>query len=695
MPHRPDGHGGGSGTSSDSNLYTPPRVPGAAAAAIMRQSSANSQAVAAAMYGAARSAAGVVTPLVGSKPWMTGSNVRHHHAHHLPGLEFRNKSTDSTDRSMGNSSQDDSRSVATLATEDDREATASALLMVAKAAEREHFNNIIHAAQMEAERSSNGTRATGGGASPAMPLKKRLRRQQEEDDASIADSTTTNAEKETTSSVATPGQDPCHVSPVSHSSAEHGTVGGRTESTEDSTPTRRIVPHGSANRTSSYDSKDLPPSYRGESKQESTQELLDSAKVHNTAQIGVPPAFPSQVLIPHFPTVLHQVLADKEFDGKVVQWLPDGEAWKVLRWDALRRQILPRYFSDLRDENGSGCGTIDAFLFHLGAWGFEEIKDGTDVGAYKHDLFIRGAQKLCVKMRFRGDAVEDTNKGPKTVSPARPPRHGDSERSMLQVPSLGSMEMGDSKIPPSKRPRYDGPSSVHSALHWAYTESPAAWGGQYPSDAPHLYGLRAAAAAMAGQYPSGPSFGDPRIPLRRTSTPEPMPRQPPASHQYSPPQVRSGRGAMRVAAAGNRGSAASSPTTTPVVRQGISVSNRGKGPRKPAACRSAVPASSDSKREGSASPSNVAERVSPQTVSAAAALSEAQRIGSSVQGVAVAISRKTKRKLPMAAKKTESTTAAVSSPSSSAIGEKKRNVDGDSTAGTSAEATKAEEVSSN
>jgi hypothetical protein len=82
------------------------------------------------------------------------------------------------------------------------------------------------------------------------------------------------------------------------------------------------------------------------------------------------------------------VLNDKEFDGKVVQWLPDGEAWKVVRWDALRRQILPRYFADLIDENGISCGTIDAFLFHLSAWGFEEIKDGPDAGAYRHDVSI-------------------------------------------------------------------------------------------------------------------------------------------------------------------------------------------------------------------------------------------------------------------------------------------------------------------
>jgi hypothetical protein len=401
MPHRPQEQAGGGGETS---LYTPPRVLGTAAAAIMRQSSAanaisctkrHSQGVAASMYGAARSAAGVVTPLVGAnKAWLTTGTaaLNHNHLHHnealMPSL---NKSTDSTDtKSVGNNSHD-ATSVATLATDDDREATASALLMVAKAAEREHLNNMINAASRKAREAKSSS-------SNVMPLKKRKReldsfiRQQngtEDGDHEEEDSISEATEKDVsgTASNATAGteHDPCHVSPVSHSSAEHGL---RTESTDDSTPTRRILPPNRGNRTSSYDSKDLPLSYRAMERKEAsvTQELLDSAKVHSTAQIGAPtPTYPSQVLIPHFPTVLHQVLADKECEN-VVQWLSDGEAWKVLRWDGLRRQVLPRYFADLRDENGGACGTIDAFLFHLGAWGFEEIKDGLEMGAYRHDV---------------------------------------------------------------------------------------------------------------------------------------------------------------------------------------------------------------------------------------------------------------------------------------------------------------------
>jgi hypothetical protein len=107
----------------------------------------------------------------------------------------------------------------------------------------------------------------------------------------------------------------------------------------------------------------------------------------------------------------------------------------------------------------------------------------------------------------------------------------------------------------------------------------------------------------------------------------------------------------------NRAVPASS--STPVVNQGISVSNRGKGPRKAASCRSnsrSAPTTAVQKRESTASPAlgatpedSVLAR-SPNTVQA-----EAERVGNSVQGIGMAVSRKVKRKLPMVSKKPEDT----------------------------------------
>jgi hypothetical protein len=307
---------------------------------------------------------GVVTPVIKNKGginWLSTSN----------------KSTDSTDRSTATTTTtDDSRSIATLATEDEREATASALLMVAKAAEREqqhYLKGMVVDRDNVTERRPSGvlpTVSSSASVSSAstVPLKKRkkqldiLRRQQQPDQ----------------------DKDACHVSPVSHDTASPST----------------------SNRAQSYDSKDLGSSALSP-KGETTQELLDSAKVHSTAQIGAGASLPvSQVLIPHFPTVLHQVLADKKLTiddkGPIIKWLPDGEAWEVENWNAMRRQVLPKYFSDLRDENGSSCGTIDAFLHNIDAWGFEEIKSGPNAGAYRHNVSLSFVVSILIVVAANG-----------------------------------------------------------------------------------------------------------------------------------------------------------------------------------------------------------------------------------------------------------------------------------------------------
>jgi hypothetical protein len=90
---------------------------------------------------------------------------------------------------------------------------------------------------------------------------------------------------------------------------------------------------------------------------------------------------PEHVDVPHFPSILHKVLSETNAQT-VLQWLPHGQAWKIVRWDALRREVLPRYFPELCQENGEG--SIDSFLAQVRAWKFEEIKDGPDAGAYRH-----------------------------------------------------------------------------------------------------------------------------------------------------------------------------------------------------------------------------------------------------------------------------------------------------------------------
>jgi hypothetical protein len=151
----------------------------------------------------------------------------------------------------------------------------------------------------------------------------------------------------------------------------------------------RVASHESSEST--VDSAS-PPRTNGSASTctENTYRMEESACLHDlamskaAAEINPPPT--AEVVIEHFPTVLHTILSSSEFAGSVVQWLPDGEAWKILRWDALRRQVLPKYFSQLRDEEGKIGTSIDGFLWQLAAWGFEEIQSGPDVGAYQHKV---------------------------------------------------------------------------------------------------------------------------------------------------------------------------------------------------------------------------------------------------------------------------------------------------------------------
>eukprot|EP00536_Pseudo-nitzschia_multiseries_P001775 jgi/Psemu1/4061/gm1.4061_g len=655
MPHRPEGQGSSQSLSPgvvNSSVYTPPRVAGSAAAAIMRQQTNSSQLKQ--LPGATPSpamqynghASGIVTPVVKSKgglQWLAAG--------------CSNKSSDSTDRSTATAgTTEDARSIATHATEDEREATASALLMVAKCAEREHQQHYLKGMVVDSSRSGDrgrGVLATlsssvSRGSPATVPLKKR--KKQLHDDA-------------------------CHVSPVSHSSNER-------ESTNSS---------ATGNHAHSYDSKDMGPPVLTTPKGEMTQELLDSSKVHSTAQIGAGATLPiSQVLIPHFPSVLHQVLADKELasgeKGSAIQWLSDGESWKVNNWNAMRRHVLPKYFSDLRDEHGSSCGTIDAFLYHVDAWGFDEVKEGTNAGAYRHhvSVFSQSLACLCVKMRPTSDLTTEgsgSTKGPNTISPGRS-GSGETDRMMLQVPMLASAASADSKKQqqashPGKRPRYDSDARAqagHGPQHWPFPADSAAasaflWEqNKYNSEVAQaqqrFYGMRAAAALNAGNpfsTPNGSYTVDPRLQqLCRAPNSDSMnmarqQQQVQPSYPYTPPQVRSGRGALRgIATQQNRPTSSPSPSTTPTFRHGFPVSNRGKGRRKNAVCRTpvATPAEANTAGKNPSSlelPAVTKPQQQQQLPQGMVSLTEAQRIGTSVQGVAVAISRKTKRKLPMAA----------------------------------------------
>jgi hypothetical protein len=220
----------------------------------------------------------------------------------------------------------------------------------------------------------------------------------------------------------------------------------------------------------------------------------------------------------------------------------------------------------------------------------------------------------------------------------------------LQVPSLASPLKPNEA---NKRSRYEEPiNPSDTSTNGMRSQSPVPPGTGWPARPMESFmisnGYRTDESSYGetgawGQYHSDPSVGmrhmghfppgtyDPRYPFRHHGAESVMRQLSPL--QYSPPRVRSTRGR---APGANRAAAPTAVISASApMRSSFPISNRGKGSRRPAACRPAVPADSN------------AGRASPALDSIAAS---AEQTGARFQRVAVAISRKTKRTLPLAQK---------------------------------------------
>jgi hypothetical protein len=82
-------------------------------------------------------------------------------------------------------------------------------------------------------------------------------------------------------------------------------------------------------------------------------------------------------------------------DSSVVSFLPHGRAFVVHDNKRFIKEVLPKYFSH---------GTWLSFTRQLSLYGFRRINDRScpDVGAYYHELFLRGHKGLSLHMRRVG-----------------------------------------------------------------------------------------------------------------------------------------------------------------------------------------------------------------------------------------------------------------------------------------------------
>lgn len=130
------------------------------------------------------------------------------------------------------------------------------------------------------------------------------------------------------------------------------------------------------------------------------------------------PTSPSnKSLATQFPSMLHGVLGRNEpVITSSVEWLSHGRGFRVLRWDRLCTEVLPKEFSELCDNlfptnrqdkierrfdsegkpfdsreqmksnEFSDDQWVEAFLWHIRAWGFQEVMTGKDRGSFRHEV---------------------------------------------------------------------------------------------------------------------------------------------------------------------------------------------------------------------------------------------------------------------------------------------------------------------
>lgn len=447
---------------------------------------------------------------------------------------------------------------------------------------------------------------------------------------------------------------PLHVSPLPSPQVRNRvpshefTAGTSSVGASSANSPPRTAGSASMSMTNSYDLKDA-------------QCLPEGAKIKDAAEISPPP--PAQVVIQHFPSLLHNVLSNPDC-GNVVQWLPDGKAWKILRWDALRRKVLPKYFSQLQDEDGKVGTSIDTFLWHVAAWGFEEVQSGPDVGAYSHEFFCKDAPQLFHQMAFSPKQGElDSPTAPKkTASTISEKLNEASQRnSILQVPSLASSASRSDADASSKEAeqalRWREEQRKRGSIHSPTVVYPSMPGRpvRHP-DAPVFVNYRVDAYGPEGwqYFPESPmamrhlASGLAAYEQRLIQQPNFEFAGPRTLALHNTPRVQSGRGALRLPSP-TRASMPKQEQPVVVRRTSFPVSNRGKGSRGgPAAVRIAVPPSETL-------PSNSTAKDSPDgkvKEEAAGMLKLSEEVA---ERVAVAISKKTKRKLPLSS----SSTAAV------------------------------------
>lgn len=90
-----------------------------------------------------------------------------------------------------------------------------------------------------------------------------------------------------------------------------------------------------------------------------------------------------------FPGKLMEVLNRTDL-AEIIEWMPHGRAFLVKQPKTFASQVLPRFFKQSK---------YLSFTRQLNLWGFKRITRGKDMGAYYHEIFLRGRPHLAMRMK--------------------------------------------------------------------------------------------------------------------------------------------------------------------------------------------------------------------------------------------------------------------------------------------------------
>ena len=146
---------------------------------------------------------------------------------------------------------------------------------------------------------------------------------------------------------------------------------------------------------------------------------------------GVSQPFPEKLyeMLSHETTSTNTPLAVGDVNS-IVSWLPHGRAFLVRKPKSFTEQIMPKYFRQTK---------LTSFQRQLNLYGFRRITQGSDAGAYYHELFLRGRPQLCMRM-VRQKVKGTGHKQPTDVG---------SEPNFYTMPSLADFHQPPPSIQPS------------------------------------------------------------------------------------------------------------------------------------------------------------------------------------------------------------------------------------------------------